>query len=35
MLPKLTVTPLASEPLTLYFDNNTMDDLWMAITWGK
>jgi hypothetical protein len=22
-------------PLTLYFDNNTMDDLWLAITWGK
>jgi hypothetical protein len=22
-------------PLTLYFDNNLMDDLWIAITWGK
>jgi len=22
-------------PLTLYFDNNDMEDLWMAITWGK
>ncbi len=22
-------------PLTLYFDNNAMDDLWLAITWGK
>ena len=22
-------------PLTLYFDNNSMDDLWLAITWGK
>jgi hypothetical protein len=22
-------------PLTLYFDNNNMDDLWLALTWGK
>jgi hypothetical protein len=22
-------------PLTLYFDNNLMEDLWLAITWGK
>jgi hypothetical protein len=21
-------------PLTLYFDNNSMNDLWMALTWG-
>jgi hypothetical protein len=21
-------------PLTLYFDDNSMEDLWMAITWG-
>jgi len=21
-------------PLTLYFDNNSMKDLWMALTWG-
>jgi hypothetical protein len=20
--------------LTLYFDNNSMEDLWLAITWG-
>ena len=22
-------------PLTLYFDHNSMNDLWLAITWGK
>ena len=22
-------------PLTLFFDNNSMEDLWLAITWGK
>ena len=22
-------------PLTLYVDDNSMDDLWLAITWGK
>jgi hypothetical protein len=22
-------------PLTYYFDNNSMNDLWLAITWGK
>ncbi|HTT19614.1 MAG TPA: hypothetical protein VMG82_11735 [Candidatus Sulfotelmatobacter sp.] len=22
-------------PLTLYFDHNNMQDLWMALTWGR
>jgi hypothetical protein len=25
----------ANSPMTLYFDNNSMNDLWLAITWGK
>ena len=29
------ITDATHAPLTLYFDNNTMDDLWIAITWGK
>jgi hypothetical protein len=29
------ITDATHPPLTLYFDNNTMDDLWFAITWGK
>lgn len=29
------ITDAKNPPLTLYFDNNTMKDLWMAITWGK
>jgi hypothetical protein len=29
------ITDATSPPLTLFFDNNTMQDLWMAITWGK
>lgn len=29
-----TVTD-AKHPLTLYFDDNSMEDLWLAITWGK
>lgn len=29
------ITDATHPPLTLYFDNNTMDDLWLAITWGK
>jgi hypothetical protein len=24
----------AAHPLTLYFDNNSMTDLWLAVTWG-
>jgi hypothetical protein len=24
----------AAHPFTLFFDNNSMEDLWMAITWG-
>jgi hypothetical protein len=26
--------PKPLETLTLYFDDNTMDDLWLALTWG-
>jgi hypothetical protein len=29
------VTDATHPPLTLYFDNNSMEDLWLAITWGK
>ena len=29
------ITDTTHPPLTLYFDNNSMDDLWIAITWGK
>lgn len=29
------ITDATHPPLTLYFDNNKMDDLWLAITWGK
>ncbi len=29
------ITDANHPPLTVYFDNNSMDDLWMAITWGK
>jgi hypothetical protein len=29
------VTDQTHPPLTLYFDNNSMEDLWLAITWGK
>jgi len=28
------VTDGTHPPLTLYFDDNSMEDLWMAITWG-
>jgi hypothetical protein len=28
------VTDATHPPLTLYFDNNSMEDLWLAITWG-
>lgn len=28
------VTDAIHAPLTLYFDNNSMTDLWLAITWG-
>ncbi len=38
-LNKITLPPAITDathpPLTLYFDNNSMDDLWLAITWGK
>jgi hypothetical protein len=29
------ITDATHPPLTVYFDNNSMDDLWLAITWGK
>ena len=29
------ITDSTHPPLTIYFDNNSMEDLWMAITWGK
>ena len=29
------ITDATHPPLTLNFDNNSMEDLWMAITWGK
>jgi hypothetical protein len=29
------ITDATHPPLTLYFDNNSMEDLWLAITWGK
>ena len=29
------ITDATHPPLTLYFDNNSMKDLWIAITWGK
>jgi hypothetical protein len=28
------ITDATHPPLTLYFDNNSMEDLWIAITWG-
>ena len=37
-LTKIAAPPAitdAAHPLTLYFANNTMEDLWMALTWGK
>ena len=30
-----TITDATHPPLTLYFDDNAMEDLWLAITWGK
>lgn len=29
------ITDATHPPLTAYFDNNAMDQLWMAITWGE
>lgn len=29
------ITDSSHPPPTLYFDNNAMEDLWLAITWGK
>ncbi|HET8840716.1 MAG TPA: hypothetical protein VFN35_04575, partial [Ktedonobacteraceae bacterium] len=28
------ITDQSHPPLTLYFDNNSMKDLWIALTWG-
>jgi Tc toxin complex TcA C-terminal TcB-binding domain len=32
--PPAAITDSTHPPLTIYFDNNSMQDLWMAITWG-
>ncbi len=34
---KLTDIPLPAPvgDVKLYFDDNTMEDMWMAVTWGK
>jgi hypothetical protein len=29
------ITDATHPPLNLYFDDNSMEDLWLAITWGK
>lgn len=29
------ITDTTHPPFTLYFDDNSMEDLWLAITWGK
>jgi hypothetical protein len=29
------ITDATHPPLMLYFDNNSMKDLWLAVTWGK
>jgi hypothetical protein len=29
-----SISDATHPPLTLYFDDNSMEDLWMAITWG-
>jgi hypothetical protein len=29
------ITDATHPPLTIYFDNNSMEDLGLAITWGK
>ncbi len=29
------ITDATHPPLILYFDNNSMEELWIAITWGK
>jgi hypothetical protein len=36
--PPAAVTDLSDpnrQPLTLYFDRNDMEDMWLALTWGK
>lgn len=37
-VPKASLPPAITDPtkpFSLYFDHNVMDDLWLAITWGK
>ena len=29
------VTTTTNPPLTLFFDHNNMEDLWMALSWGR
>ena len=33
--PPSAITDAKHPPLTVYFDNNSMENLWLAITWGK
>lgn len=33
--PPAAITDSTHPPLTLFFDNNSMEDLWLAIIWGK
>jgi hypothetical protein len=33
--PPAAISDPTHPPLTVSFDNNSMEDLWMAITWGK
>jgi hypothetical protein len=33
--PPAAITDATHPPLTLFFDNNSMEDLWLAVTWGK
>jgi hypothetical protein len=33
--PPAAITDATHPPLTLYFDSNSLEDLWLAITWGK
>jgi hypothetical protein len=33
--PPAAITDSTHQPLTLYFDNNSMEDLWIAMTWRE
>jgi hypothetical protein len=35
IVPPSAITDAQHSPLTVYFDNNSMENLWLAITWGK